>query len=222
MHCQTPPLLHSARCRLKSTCDIWRSMSRESSCSTSCGTGVLCVLYCPSMCVSATLTRGGRIAPCLLRTHKDVEASSLVAAFLLRHSGAAAEAVDVSSADGASVLAAPSIALVTVSTPVSVKPTLAAHSPAASTRPLAAPSAAAAQNSEQGGPPSRLPPPAPSAAPAAALPRASGGELLLPQNKSRSRSGSLEGNSGYASFKKELQVSLVSSLNFARILVTRT
>lgn len=176
------------------------------------------------VCVSATLTRGGRIAPCLLRSHKDVEASSLVAAFLLRHSGAA-EAVDASVADGASVLAAPSIALVTVSTPVSVKPTVAAHYPATSTRPLAAPSAAAAQSSEQGGPPSRLPPPAPSAAPAAALPRASGGELLLPQNKSRSRSGSLEGNSGYASFKKELQVSF-GFMNFAivflELVVTRT
>ena len=158
----------------------------------------------------------------MLRTHKDVEASSLVAAFLLRHSGAA-EAVDASAADGASVLAAPSIALVTVSTPVSVKPTVAVHYPATSTRPLAAPSAA--QSSEQGGPPSRLPPPAPSAAPAAALPRASGGELLLPQNKSRSRSGSLEGNSGYASFKKELQVSF-GFMNFAivflELVVART
>jgi hypothetical protein len=81
-------------------------------------------------------------------------------------------------------------------------------SPVAAAVFVSVPSTSAAGDGEQGGPPSRLPPPLPKPAPAANLPLASAGKLLIAPNKSRSRSGSMEGNAGYASFKKELKVTV--------------
>jgi hypothetical protein len=143
---------------------------------------------------------GGRLAPCLLRSHTDTEACSLVAALLLRHSGHA-DSTDASVMDAvpAPASAPPPVSLQAI---IHTRSAVAAPAPAAS-------SAAAVDSQEHWRPPARLPPPpppksAPAPAPAAAL--ASGGELMLPLNKSRSRSGSMEGSAGYASFKKELQV----------------
>ena len=164
----------------------------------SCETGV-----CGTFHHDSPALRGCRLAPCLLRSREDFEATSLVAAFLLRHFSNA-EGADVSVIEAAPALSssrAPAIA----PTQPSVTPTIHKHSPATATL-SAAHSAAPASSSGPAGPPPRLPPPLPKSAPGAAVVPASGGEFVLPLNKSRSRSGSMEGNAGYASFKKELQV----------------
>jgi hypothetical protein len=164
--------------------------------SASCAAGAFALrVSLSARCPGVTLAR--RLAPCLLRSHKDAEASSLVAALLLRHSGSA-DGADASVCEGA-----PAPSPTRAAAPA---PPAAAAKPAdpVTVAPPAVPARSAAGRVEAGGPPVRLPPPPPKAAPAAAAPASS--ELLLPMNKSRSRSGSMEGNAGYASFKKELQV----------------
>lgn len=147
---------------------------------------------------------GCRLSPCLLRSHEDAKACSLVTALLLRHSssieGPDTSVVDAEPAPSSS--RTPAAALLHAS----VKPTMHTSSPVPAA--VSVPSISAAGGGEQGGPPARLPPPLPKPAPAAALPLASAGELLLAPNKARSRSGSMEGNAGYASFKKELKVTI--------------
>jgi hypothetical protein len=147
---------------------------------------------------------GCRLSPCLLRSHEDVKACSLVTALLLRHSSST-EGPDTSVVD-AEPAPSSSRTPATAQLHASVKPTIRTSSPAPAA--VLVPSISAAGGGEQGGPPSRLPPPLPKAAPAAVLPLASAGELLLAPNKARSRSGSMEGNAGYASFKKELKVTI--------------
>jgi hypothetical protein len=145
---------------------------------------------------SPDFTFAYRLAPCLLRSHNDHEAGSLVASLLLRHPSAV-DGLDASVFEGALASATSTTAI------APLNPTDGLLS-AISVTPAPTPAAASACDTEPGGPPARLPPPPPKAAPAAVV--ASGGELLLPLNKSRSRSGSMDGSTGYASFKKELQV----------------
>lgn len=148
---------------------------------------------------ASACTYACRLAPCLLRTHSDAEASALVASLLLRHSGAA-DLPDASVVDGTPALS-PSRAPAAAPPPVTAKPT-APVLPVTVALPIMS-SGSTSGKVEPGGPPVRLPPPLPKPASLSAV---SSSELLLPVNKSRSRSGSLEGNAGYASFKKELQV----------------
>jgi hypothetical protein len=180
-------------CRSKSTFGTWRNMSLQMSWRASCAAGAFALRA--SAC-SPGVTLACRLAPCLLRSHKDAEASSLVAALLLRHSGTA-DGADASVYEGAPA-PSPTRAAAPAPPPAAAKPA----APVTVALP-AVPARSAAGRVEAGGPPLRLPPPLPKAT-AAAAPAPS--ELLLPMNKSRSRSGSMEGNAGYAFFKKELKV----------------
>jgi hypothetical protein len=176
--------------RSRSTFGTWRSTSRPRSWRRLCAEGA----FPPRSSSCPGVTLGRRLAPCLLRSHKDTEAISLVAVLLLRHSADGGDASVYESAPAQS----PPQATVAAPPAAPVKPT----APVAAAIPAILPSQAASKV-ESGGPPVRLPPPLPKSAPAAA---AVSSELLLPMNKSRSRSGSMEGSAGYASFKKELQV----------------